>query len=287
MTTRMFNRTLRAQWLGLHLRHLREKRKLSLELAAEMLGRDRSALGRFERAEWPIQRPDVEHLLNIYGFYNAEARARMLAVADEIWRIDRWDQNDGEVSHAGFIDVPWLESRAERISSYHSLVVPGLFQLPEYAELVIRCVEGPTAAESVIGKGLALRLERQRMLEREDHPYIETIVDESALRRSIGGSALHRTQLAHLAEIARRPRIDVRVLPASVGLHPGVDGSFWVFRMPAPYPPVAYQENRAGRLFLESPKSEGFRDAYDRVAKAALDPRASAELIATIGEELP
>jgi hypothetical protein len=183
--------------------------------------------------------------------------------------------------------VPWLESRAERISSYHSLVVPGLFQLPEYAELVIRCVEGPTAAESVIGKGLALRLERQRMLEREDHPYIETIVDETALRRRIGGIALHRTQLTHLLKIAQRPRIAVRVLPASVGLHPGIDGSFWVFRMPPPYPPVAYQENRAGRLFLESPKSEGFRDAYDRVAKAALDPRASAELIATIGEELP
>ncbi len=286
MPHKPFPRTLRAQWLGHHLRALREERHLSLDMVGEMLNRDPSALSRYERAEWPIQRPDAEALLNIYGFYSAQKRAELLTVVDEIWHTDRWDNNDGEIDRAAFIDVPWLESRAERICSYHALVVPGLFQLPEYAELVMRCVEGPEVAEATVGRGLALRLDRQKLLDDPARPTIEAIIDESALRRQIGGPTLLKAQLAHLTEIAQRPRVEVRVLPSRVWLHPGLDGSFWLFRMPRPYPPVAYQENRAGRIFLESPKADGFRHAYDRVRKAALDPVESAKLITTIGEEL-
>jgi transcriptional regulator with XRE-family HTH domain len=287
MTTRTPNRTLRAQWLGLYLRQLREQRRLSLDAAAEMLGRDRSALGRYERAEWLIQRPDVEHLLNIYGFYNAEVREELLAIASEIWRTDRWDQNDGEVPRAKFIDLPWLESRAERICSYHAVLVPGLFQLPEYAELVMRCIDGPEAPEEQIQRSLDRRLRRQELLTQDGRPYIEAIIDESALRRQIGSPELQRAQLDHLGRIARLPRLDIRVLPSSIALHPGLDGSFWLFQMPRPYPPVAYLDNRASRLFLESPKSEGFQNAYDRLARAAFKPAESIDLIATIREELP
>jgi hypothetical protein len=36
------------------------------------------------------------------------------------------------------VDYAWLESRALRISSFDTLVIPGLFQTPAYMQAVIR-----------------------------------------------------------------------------------------------------------------------------------------------------
>ncbi|MFY1692684.1 Scr1 family TA system antitoxin-like transcriptional regulator [Plantactinospora sp. WMMB782] len=81
-----------------------------------------------------------------------------------------------------------------------------------------------------------------------------------------------RGQLAHLGELLRRPNVQVRVLPATIGLHPGLDGSFWLFKMPKPYPDVAYAEHLGGRLFMEAPKSKRYAEAYARLRDIALDP---------------
>ncbi|MFI6762543.1 helix-turn-helix domain-containing protein [Micromonospora sp. NPDC050417] len=281
-----FIRTLRAQWLGAQLRELREERGMTLELVARHLNRDRSALGRYELAEWPIQRGDVLALLDLYGFHRATDRAQLLSLAEEVWRTDRWNDNYGDIVDSSFIDFPWLESRAETVCSYHAAVVPGLFQLPAYADLVIRCTEGPKVSEEKIRRGVALRMDRQLVLKEPRRISFEVIIDEAALRRQIGGPSLLRAQLAHLTKVTRLPQVDLRILPETVALHPGVDGSFWLFRMPRPYPEVGYLESLAGQMYFELPKSERFRDAYDEVREASLDPITSARLIKSIGEEM-
>jgi transcriptional regulator with XRE-family HTH domain len=281
-----FVRTLRAQWLGQQMRRLREQRGMTLKMAAEYLSRDMSALARYERAEWPIRRDDVIALLDLYGIHNAAERARLLALAQEVWRTDRWTDDDGEVVDASFIDFPWLGSRAEAICSYHAMLVPGLFQLREYAELVIRSVEGPRAAGDLVTRWVELRMQRQALLDEPGRTRIETVIDEAALRRQIGGRALLRAQLARVRDLLDRPHIEVRVLPARIPLHSGLDGSFWLFRMPQPYPEVGYLENLAGHMYFELPRAARFLDAYARVRDAALDPRESAEVIAAIAEEL-
>jgi hypothetical protein len=100
-----FVRTLRAQWLGQQLRALREQRGMTLKLVSEHLHRDMSALARYERAEWPIRRGDVVALLDLYGFHNAAERARLLALAEEVWRTDRTPS--GDTSSSG-----WSASRS-------------------------------------------------------------------------------------------------------------------------------------------------------------------------------
>ncbi|MFK3981841.1 helix-turn-helix domain-containing protein [Micromonospora sp. NPDC050397] len=286
MSHKPFIRTLRAQWLGVQLRELRETRGMTLDLVARHLNRDRSALGRYERAEWPIQRSDVLALLDLYGFHRASDRAQLLSLAEEVWRTDHWSDSYGDVVDASFIDFPWLESRAETVCSYHAAVVPGLFQLPAYAELVIRCTEGPKVSEEKIRRGIALRMDRQLVLKEPRQIRFEVIIDEAALRRQIGGPSLLQAQLAHLAKIARLPQVDLRVLPETVPLHPGVEGSFWLFRMPPPYPEVGYLESMAGQMYFELPKSERFRHAYDHMKEVALDPVTSSRLIKHIEKGL-
>lgn len=286
MAHKPFIRTLRAQWLGQRLRELREERGMTLETVAEHLNRDRSALGRYERAEWPIQRNDVYALLDLYGFHRAQERQQLLSLAEEVWRTDRWDEDYGDVVDASFIDFPWLESRAARISSYNPLLLPGLFQTRAYAEAVIRNAEEPDAPDDLVARWIDLRMQRQRVFEGRRDITVSTVVEEAALRRPVGGRVVMAAQLRHLAGLARRSTVEIRVLPTDLGLHAGMDGPFTVVTMPRPYPEVAYIENLGGRLYLEAPKSERFRRAYDRLRKVALDPHESVKLVATIAEEL-
>jgi transcriptional regulator with XRE-family HTH domain len=281
-----FVQTLRAQWLGAQMRELREERGFTLRQAAEYLERDLSSVARWERAEWPFRREHVVSLLDLYGEHDPKRRAHFIELAEDAWRTDRWDAEYGEVVDASFIDYPWLESRAEQICSYNAMVLPGLLQTPEYAETVIRFAEGERATQLAVAKWMQLRKERQQVLCREPVLTFRAVVEEAVLRRPIGGPVVMREQLLHLVELARRPNVEVRVLPSTIGMHAGVNGSFVVFRMPKPYPEVAYVETLAGRLFVEPPMSKRCSDAYARLWETALGPTESAKLIAWIVEEL-
>ncbi|MBM0204163.1 helix-turn-helix domain-containing protein [Micromonospora sp. STR1s_5] len=282
-----FVQTLRAQWLGQQMRQLRERRGITLKQAAEFLERDFSSIARWERAEWPFRRGVVVSLLDLYGEHDGRERNRFIQLAEDAWRTDRWDDDYDELVDASFIDFPWLESRAERIYSWDAFLMPGLMQTPAYAEAVIRNAEGEDATDFSVGKWLQLRIDRQRVLTRNPTVRVAAIIDESVLRRPVGGPAVMRGQLHHLGDLMRQPNIDIRVLPSRVGLHAGLDGSFVLFGMPKPYPEVAYAETLGGRRFMESPTSKRYALAYDRLRDVALDRREAAELIAEIKEELP
>ncbi|WP_433348716.1 helix-turn-helix domain-containing protein [Micromonospora sp. CA-111912] len=284
MPHKPFIRTLRAQWLGQQLRALREERGMTLKLVSEHLQRDMSALGRYERADWPIRKGDVTALLDLYGFHHAAERARLLSLAEEVWRTDRWDEDYGDVVDSSFIEYPWLEGRAERICSYNALLLPGLLQTPAYAEAVIRNAAEPGVPELTLERWVKLRMERQRVLDGPTR--IGVVLEEGVLRRPVGGRSTMADQLRHLTQLSQRRKIAVRVLPSNVALHAGMDGTFTLFTLPAPYPEVAYLENLGGRLYLEAPKSQRFIDAYDRLVNAALGEAESAELIVMISEDM-
>ncbi|MDG4837614.1 helix-turn-helix transcriptional regulator [Micromonospora sp. WMMD967] len=279
--------TLRAQWLGQQMRQLRERRGITLKQAAEFLERDFSSIARWERAEWPFRRGVVVSLLDLYGEYDGRERNRFIQLAEDAWRTDRWDDDYDELVDASFIDFPWLETRAEQISSWDAFLIPGLLQTPGYAEAVIRNAEGEQATDFSVAKWLQLRLDRQRVLSREPAVRVAAIIDESVLRRPVGRPAVMRAQLQHLSGLLQRPNIDLRVLRSQVGLHAGLDGSFVLFRMPKPYPEVAYAETLGGRRFMESPRSKRYALAYHRLRDVALNQRETAALIAKITEDLP
>ncbi|MEU1755841.1 helix-turn-helix transcriptional regulator [Micromonospora matsumotoense] len=286
MPHKPFIRTLRAQWLGQQLRALREERGMTLKLVSEHLQRDMSALGRYERADWPIRRGDVVALLDLYGFHHAAERARLLALAEDVWRTDRWDEDYGDVVDSSFIEYPWLEGRADKVCCFHMTLVPGLLQTRAYAEAVIRNTAEPEASESMINRWVELRLSRQEVLSKERPLTIQTVIDESVVRRRVGGAQVLRDQLAHLVKLQALPQVRIQIMPSSVALHQGLDGTFWIFHLPEPYPAVAYVESLGGRLYMESPKAERFLRAYDRLSKSALGKDESTALMGAIAKEL-
>ena len=278
--------TLRAQWLGQQLRALRESAGMTLRQAGDYLQRDQSMLSRFENAVHPIRRGDVTALLDLYGISDERTRDALIQLSEDVWRKGWWDDYGNGIDRR-FIDRVWLEVRAERLRTYEAMVVPGLLQTREYAETLIRNSANADTPEEKIERMIELRMTRQQILRGEEPISFATVVDESALRRVIGGSEVMNDQLTALLDISERPNVEVRVLPLRRGAHAGLDGSFWLYQMPDPYPDLAYIENLAGAVYVEEDAAvDRFRQAYHQLSAAALNGKESAALILAVAKEL-
>lgn len=182
------------------------------------------------------------------------------------------------------MDYAWLEARAESISSFDALVIPGLLQTRDYMEAVIRA-EDPDANGEQIDRWVEFRRTRQEILT-DDGPRLSTILDEYVLRRPIGGPDAMRAQLAHIAKHASAPNIEIRVLPLNSGAHASPDGTFRIFRLPQPFPAVAYVPTPAGAIYAEGEAADGLKLKYDRIRRNALSTEDSLKLIAVVAESL-
>lgn len=276
--------TLRAQWLGQQLRELREANELTLRDAADYLQRSSGTVSRFESAEYPIRRPDVMALLDLYGVSDERRRAGLMKLSEEVWQKGWWDGYADDIA-GWFIDYVWVESRAREIRSFDNTLLPGLLQTREYAEAAMRCAE-PDLSPEQLARGLELRMTRQRVLTDEEPPHLSVVLDEAVLRRAVGGPAVLREQLYHLDECSRLSKVDLRVLPFRTGAHASPSGEFKLFTMADPYPEVAYVETPAGSIYVETPETDRFARTYDRLLRATLGEAESAELITATAEEV-
>jgi transcriptional regulator with XRE-family HTH domain len=272
--------SLRAQWLGQQLRELRDQRGLTLHEAAEYLQRNTGTVSRFETAEYPIRRPDLMALLDLYRVSNKRIRDAFIQLSQEIWQRGWWDGYANEVEHS-FVDYLWLERRACEIRSYDALMLPGLLQTEEYADAMIRA-HSPDVKEEQIRRWVQLRMKRQQVLCGDNPPTMFVTVEEGALRRRVGGSETMRIQRAHLVECAKRPNIEVRVLTSATGAHPGTAGGFKVFTLVEPFPEVGYGETSMGAVYVEPPVTDTLRERFERLRMIALGPSESLDFISAI-----
>ena len=119
------------------------------------------------------------------------------------------------------------EAEATALYTFEHSLIPGLLQTEEYARAILET--HPDVTEEVVSERLAGRLSRQAILERDDPPppVVCALIDQSALNREIGGPAVMREQLVHLAAMSRRPNITVQIIPET-GVHLGLLGAFTV-----------------------------------------------------------
>ncbi|WP_028477732.1 helix-turn-helix transcriptional regulator [Nocardia sp. CNY236] len=260
--------TLRAQWLGQQLKRYRDEAGMTLKEAAAYLKRDSSTVSRFEAGLYPPREDDVQELLTLYGVSEEKARASLRKLSLEVWQKGWWEGYARDVDPS-IIDYAWIEARATEIQSFNAVVVPGLLQTPTYAHAVIRAVD-PGAPDEQIDRWLEVRAIRQQVLFRPRPVCLTTVLDESVLRRQVGGASTAKDQIAHLATQAERANIDIRVLPESIGAHAAPDGSFKVFIMPEPYPDLACIETPAGVIYVENDGISKFTTAFERLYAAAL-----------------
>jgi hypothetical protein len=141
------------------------------------------------------------------------------------------------------------ERTARDIFWNQPLHIPGPFQEPAYAEVLISGILGLPAGHAEVSERLRIRNQRHTALlarlQGDDAPRVHAVIDESALRRSPAGSDATRRQIEHLIEISQRPTVRIGVMPLDRGPHRGLLGSFLILD------DVAFAEGAMGDQIIE------------------------------------
>ncbi|MFF4470712.1 helix-turn-helix domain-containing protein [Streptomyces sp. NPDC001599] len=238
--------------LGRRLQELRETAGLKREEAAKVLRVAPATVRRMEMAEVSLKIPYVQILLTAYGVAGDEVAA-FVALAEEANQPGWW-QRYHDVLPDWFSLYVSLEGAARIVRSYEPHFVPGLLQTEDYARSVLEAGTIGNAGADAVERHVALRMERQRLLDRPDPPHLWVVMDETVLRRpvSIHGRVM-REQLDKLLEFATRDRVTLQVAEFEDGPHPGTYAPFTLFRFAEPeLPDMVFTEYLTGALYLDS-----------------------------------
>ncbi|AYN38512.1 XRE family transcriptional regulator [Streptomyces dangxiongensis] len=273
--------------LGKRLQELREAAGLSREEAARVLRVASATVRRMEMAEVALKIPYVQVLLSTYGVAGEETDA-FVRLAEEANQPGWW-QRFHDVLPDWFSLYVSLEGAARIIRSYEPHFVPGLLQTEEYARAVMEAgTIGQTSPET-IERHVSLRMERQRLLERDDPPHLWVILDETVLRRPVSSRPqVMRDQLDRLLEYGERDRVTLQIAEFAAGPHPGTYAPFTLFRFAEPeLPDMVFTEYLTGALYLDSRREVATHlEVLDHMTARAGSARRTRELLREYRERL-
>jgi transcriptional regulator with XRE-family HTH domain len=267
--------------LGSQLRDLREAAGISPDQAGYEIRGSRSKISRLEHGRVSFKERDVADLLTLYGVTDTDRRDHMLALARQANDQGWWAKYD-DVLPDWFETYVGLEQATSLIRSYELQFVPGLFQTEDYARAVT-ILGHRSAPAAEIERRVSLRLKRQQLLARPE-PRVWAVIDESALRRPLGGRETMRGQLRHLLAVAELPQVTLQLMPFERGGHSAAGGSFAILRFAEPdLPDIVYIEQLTGALYLDRQEElDHYREVMNSLSAEAETPDDSERLLQRI-----
>lgn len=278
------NRTrlgVNSRGLGAELCRYRKDAAMTLEHVAERLGTSASTICRLETGKREPTLEEVSAILAIVGVVGPE-RDRLLGLA--LGRSGGSGMVEYSKTSAQSRSYLYFESYATVITDFELMLIPGLAQTADYAYAVVSAIQVDEEGDDIemrIGK----RMSRQKLLVRPTPPQLNLIITEHALRADVGGPKVMARQLRHLVDLADRDHVSLRVIPNSVGVHPGYMGQFVILEF-AKDPTVVFVEARTTGLFRDDPEEVTlYRLTVEKLLEVALDEPASAELVRTLAKD--
>ncbi|MFJ8190229.1 Scr1 family TA system antitoxin-like transcriptional regulator [Streptomyces sp. NPDC096094] len=179
---------------------------------------------------------------------------------------------------AFFRDAARLEAQAVVLHVYANQAVPGLLQTDEYARAVFTMRRPLLDAETVEQRVVA-RLARQEIFGRKPMPIISFVIEESVLRRPLGGWGVMRGELEQILLHGHRRNVEIQVMPTEREEHAGLSGPFTLIET-AEGQRIGYAEvHKDSRLYTERKVVRELEEQYGLLRAAALSPRESLALI--------
>ncbi|WAL96248.1 helix-turn-helix domain-containing protein [Streptomyces sp. Je 1-369] len=256
--------------LGCELRHARERAGLSQEALGAPLFVSGSFIGQLEAGTRRMHLEYAVHfdeVLGTGGFFarNCGALAK-----------SKYPDHFAEAAEA--------EAVATTIRHYLPLLVPGLIQTPAYSAALFRSYR-PMATDEQISELVATRMDRGCLMDNPTTPLLWVILDEAALRRPVGGPATMAEALRHVADLARRHRIIMQVLPFSAGAHAGMGGSLKLMEF-ADAPPLCFIEGLdTGRLIDDPATVARHSMTFNLLQALGLPPQGSLALVDSMAHD--
>lgn len=198
--------------LGMMLRGIRLAADLTAVALAERCGWHHSKISRIEHGKQKPSTTDVRRWCT-----NASATAQIATVLAALqhaeslyieWRV----KAKGGLAEIQFSELP-LYRQTRHFRMYEPFIVPGLLQVPEYAQAIFRGTpRGVRASEREIREAVDGRLARQAAV-RRSRARLTVVIEEFLLRIKIGSPETMRKQLVHFRSLIDSPRLTLGVIP--------------------------------------------------------------------------
>lgn len=238
------------------------------EQVAELVGVDRTTIGKWERDEstpHPNQRPAYAEAL---GVTLSELAAMLSSLPADTDEMPSW-----LTTYLG------MEQSATELRAHESEVVHGLLQSPDYAAEIARGVGVAETPESYVQKNVEQRRYRQRRV-RDGDVRLDVVQTEQVLYFRFGDPGVMAGQMAYLAELAELPNVTVRITTFDAGQYEAhrLD-TFTIMSHPWGNPSVNLEGYGGSRFITEADEVAYFAEAFDQACKVALSPSDSVAFI--------
>ncbi|MEV7599241.1 helix-turn-helix transcriptional regulator [Kitasatospora sp. NPDC089797] len=259
--------------VGKLIKLFRERAGLTQKELARLTGYSENQIGSMERG---IRTPRIEFLTVADDLLNAGGALR--AVADDVMKAKVRLATRHPAFNKAFTSE---ENHALEIHEYSTLLVPGLLQTEAHAKALYE-MRRPWLSVEQINKWVAARLTRQEILTRWPMPTMSWVIDESVLRRPIGGWEVHREQLERMLKVAEIRGLELQVMPIDAPENAGMGGAFTLLTRPG-RDQIAYLEaQHVNRLITDPEDVRRMAARYGTLRGQALNMRESLALIKMI-----
>jgi transcriptional regulator with XRE-family HTH domain len=280
----MASTTIQRRRLGYALKRAREEAGKTQEEAAEVIDAASSKISRLELGQSGVRLTDLNLLLDFYRVGSRQSKW-MSELARAGRQRGRWSSYR-DVIPDWFRTYVDLESDAFEIRWYQCEVVPGVLQTESYIR-AMNATARPRSTDEEVDRQIKVRLERQAILNQPDTS-LHFILSESALRRNIGDDAIMRNQLTYLAEVAKRPNVELQVLPFDAQTFGAAWIGFTILRFDGDAASdTVYLEDYTNAEYLDHPDAvQAYTGLWSRLQAAAMGQVESRKLILRLADEV-
>ncbi|MEU1177595.1 helix-turn-helix transcriptional regulator [Streptomyces sp. NPDC005820] len=256
--------------VGKQLRLLRERAGLIQRDVGDRIGYGPDLISALERGVRTPQREFLEAADELL-----DAGGLLRALIEDVERA----KEKARVRHpAWFKDYARLEKSAVEINDYSCHDIPGLFQTARRIRALYE-MRRPLLDEETIEHRVTSRLARQEILTQWPPTMISAVIDESVLRRPLGGLEIHQDQLHQLIQLAALRNVELQVMPMDRTEHAGMGGAF-ILLTPKGKRQVGYTEAQDSAHLTTDPEEVRILAArYGSIRAQALTMQESLDLI--------
>ncbi len=281
MTTPAYQRERRR--LAEALKALRAGAGLSQPRLAAMLGWQQSKVSKIETRKQLPDEDDITAWVDRTGATPEDAGELLTLLRSARVESVTWKDAFRETGADGVeADLGELEDQSARIAEFQPAVISGLVQTADYTHELLHSASGPAsfgATEAEIDRKVANRMERQRVLYRQDK-HVQVVMLEAALRTRLVSAPAMAGQLDRLLAVGGLPALEFGIIPftASVPVFP------FGFRL---YDDLVIIETIERELQLaEADQVARYEKYLELLREAAVTGEEARRLIATAAEAL-